>query len=150
MTINEAGLKIIKEAESCRLEAYKCPAGKWTIGWGHTGTGTILDVKPGDKITQHQAESILAVDLQRFELGVGMLTRNAKPNSNQFSALVSFAFNVGLDALERSTLLKRFLEGAPNAAAAQFARWIHADGRVLPGLVKRRAAEAKLFLEVPS
>jgi lysozyme len=141
--INDAGRAIVMAHESLRLEAYTCPAGKWTIGYGHTG-----DVKPGDRITAHQAEAVLDVDLMRFEMAVEQLAPGA--NANQFSALVSFAFNVGIEALEESALLKKFNAGAPLAAAAEFAKWVHAGGQVLPGLVKRRAAEAALFLTVPS
>ena len=137
--INCAGLAIIKKYEGLKLKAYKCPAGIWTIGWGHTG-----DVKASDVITTHQAEAILDADLDKFECGVEMLC--PRSNANQFSALVSFAFNVGIDALKKSTLLKLFLAGGPLAAAAQFAKWNKGGGKVLPGLVKRRAAERALFL----
>lgn len=131
------------EAEGCRLDAYLCPAGIPTIGYGHTG-----EVKLGDKITLHQAEVILEHDLLRFESAVS--TAAPKANANQFSALVSFTFNVGVKAMQGSTLLRLFNQGAPNAAAAEFSKWTHAAGQVLPGLVKRRAAEAALFLTVPS
>lgn len=127
------------DAESCRLSAYRCPAGVLTIGYGHTG-----DVKPDDVITQHQADAILEVDLQRFEMAVDQLA--PRINANQFSALVSFAFNVGIDALEKSTLLRCVNGGQFKAAAVEFSKWTHAAGVVLPGLVKRRAAEAQLFL----
>jgi lysozyme len=143
MIINDKGRKIIEDYEGCRLEAYLCPAGRWSIGYGHTG-----DVKPGDKVTQHQAEVILEYDLHRVEKAVGDLA--PKANANQFSSLVSFAYNVGTDALRTSKLLKRFLAGGPLAAAAEFDKWTHVDGNVLPGLVRRRAAEKALFLEVPS
>lgn len=136
--INLAGLQLIKSSESLRLDAYLCPAKIPTIGYGHTG-----DVKLGTTITEHQADVILELDLERFEVAVEQLAPGA--NTNQFSALVSFAFNVGVGALENSTLLKRFREGAFNTAAAEFAKWTHAAGVVLPGLVKRRAAEAALF-----
>jgi lysozyme len=142
--INDAGRKIIMDAETCRLEAYKCPAGKWTIGYGHTG-----DVKPGMKLqSKHQAEVVLEYDLERFEDAVAALAPTA--NSNQFSALVSFAFNLGDANLRHSTLLARFNAGDVEGAAREFSRWIYAtvEGRkvVLPGLVTRRTAEAALFL----
>jgi lysozyme len=139
MIINDAGRKIVMDNEGCRLVAYKCPAGIWTIGYGHTG-----DVKQGDKITQHQAETILEYDLERFEVAVGKLCPNA--NGNQFSALVSFSFNVGIEALKKSTLLRKFLAGAPLSAADEFGKWVNGGGKRLPGLVKRRAAEKALFL----
>lgn len=140
MKTNDAGRKIIMENEGLRLEAYLCPAKVWTIGYGHTG-----DVKQGDKISKHQAEVILEHDLERFEMAVSNLARNC--NANQFSAFVSLAFNIGVDAFSKSTLLKRHNADAPNAAAAQFSKWIHGGGKVLPGLVKRRAAEAALYMQ---
>lgn len=141
--ISEAGKQIVMKSEGCRLEAYLCPAGKWTIGYGHTG-----DVKRGDRITQHQAESILAVDLQKTEMAVEQMAPGA--NANQFSAMVSLAFNIGIGAFEKSTLLKHFLAGRNHAAALEFSKWTKANGKQLPGLVRRRAEEAALFLEVPS
>jgi lysozyme len=145
MIINDAGRKIITEEEGCVLEAYVCPAGVLTIGFGHTG-----DVKKGDKISRHQAEVILEYDLQRFEEAVSRLCPTA--NANQFSALVSFSFNVGIKAFEGSTLLKLFKAGGPLAAAGQFDKWIYAgknkDGtpREMKGLKRRRAREKALFL----
>lgn len=136
--INAEGLALIKRFEGCRLKAYRCPAGMWTIGYGHTG-----DVEPGTSITQHQAEVLLGYDLERFEAAVP----DASPN--QFSAMVSLAFNIGTAAFGASTLLKRFKEGKIQAAADQFPRWNKAGGKVLPGLVKRRAAERALFLRTP-
>jgi lysozyme len=143
MIINDAGRKIIETYEGCKLEAYRCPAGIWTIGFGHTG-----DVLPGMKVTQHQADTVLEYDLERFESAVGKLCPQA--NANQFSALVCFAFNVGVDALKSSTLLRKFLAGDVSGAAEEFLKWTHAAGKELPGLVKRRAAERALFLTVPS
>lgn len=140
MKTNEAGLEIIKSEETLQLKAYKCPAGVWTIGYGHTG-----DVKPGDKITEHQADVILAHDLERFERAVERLAPDWI-NANQFSALVSFTFNVGEAALERSSLLKKLKQKAPKAAALEFEKWVFGGGKKLPGLVRRRAREAKLFM----
>lgn len=140
MIINDKARQIIKESESLRLEAYKCPAGIWTIGYGHTG-----DVSDGQRITAHQAEAILEFDLSSFEEGVGKLA--PKANANQFSAMVSLAFNVGLTAFAKSTLLKEHLAGRHMNAAVEFGKWTHGGGKVLPGLVKRRAREAALYLE---
>lgn len=137
--VNDAGRRIIMDSEGCRLDAYLCPAKVPTIGYGHTG-----DVKIGDRITQHQADVILEADLQRFEMAVEQLAPGL--SANQFSALVSFAFNLGVGALEHSTLLRYVLGGQMNAAAAEFGKWTHAAGAVLPGLVKRREAERVLFL----
>lgn len=138
--IRDRALEIIKAAESLRLTAYRCPAGIWTIGYGHTG-----DVREGQTITAHQADAILDVDLDRFEAAVDRLAPSA--NENQRGALVSLAFNIGVKALEGSWVLRAHRAGDHVGAAAGFGRWIHGGGKVLPGLVKRRAAEAALYLE---
>ena len=139
--INADGLKIIKDAEGLRLKAYVCPAGVLTIGYGSTGK----HVTPGLQITEDQAEKLLLNDLARFEEGVALQCPVA--TSNQFSALVSFAFNVGLESLRTSTLRRLHNEGKYGEAAEQFARWNKGGGRILPGLVKRRAAERALYLK---
>lgn len=138
--INEAGRDLIRKFEGLRLTAYKCPAGVWTIGYGHTG-----DVKKGDVITAHQADAILDVDLDKFERGVVNLL-DVDVNDNEFAALVSFAYNLGIGALGRSTLLKLINAGNKPQAATQFMKWTYAAGKVVPGLVRRRAAERELFL----
>lgn len=142
-TINRAGLELIRRFEGFRPRAYLCPANVWTIGYGHTG-----DVKDGDQITLHQGEAILEVDLDRFERGVAELVK-VEINDNQFSALVSLAFNIGLEALRRSTLLRKLNAGDFEGAGRQFPVWCMAAGRSLPGLVKRRAAELELFRSAP-
>jgi lysozyme len=141
MRTNQRGIDLIKKYEGLRLKAYLCPANVWTIGWGHTG-----DVKKGDVITEHQAEAILDVDLDKFERGVTDLLKGCIYNQNQFSALVSFAFNLGLGALSKSTLLKLFKAGDAKGAADEFTKWKYAAGKVLPGLLKRRIEERALFL----
>ncbi|MBE9178663.1 lysozyme [Oculatella sp. LEGE 06141] len=139
--INQAGLSLIKEFEGCRLAAYKCPAGVPTIGYGST-----KGVKMGMTITQTEAEALLRADLERFERAVERLV-NVKLTGNQFAALVSFAFNVGVGALERSTLLRLLNQKQYQSAADQFRAWNKAGGRILPGLVRRRNAERELFLK---
>ncbi len=143
MIINDRGRQIVKEAEGLRLSAYRCPAGVLTIGYGHTG-----DVKADDRITLHMAETILEYDLSRFEQAVEKLAPGA--NGSQFSAMVSLAFNIGIAAFEKSSVLREFRAGHLLAAAEAFMLWTKGGGVVLPGLVKRRAAERALFLEVPS
>lgn len=144
MITNDAGRALIMRFEGCRLEAYLCPAGIITIGYGHTG-----DVKKGDKITQHQAETILEYDLQRFEACVAASIPKTA-NMNQSAACVSLAFNIGERSFRTSTLVKRFKEGGPIAAAPHFLSWNKATvkGKLveLPGLTKRREAERQLFL----
>lgn len=145
--INAAGLAIIKEFEGLRLDAYLCPANVWTIGWGHTGP----NVTRGLKISMARAEELLRHDLERFESAVQKLAPVA--TDNQFSALVSFAFNVGEDidddtiaeGLGDSTLLKKHNAGDHAGAAREFARWNKAKGKVLAGLTRRRAMEAALY-----
>lgn len=137
--INAAGLTILKESEGCKLTAYKDPVGIWTIGYGSTGP----HVTPGKTITEAEAEALLRSDLSRFEKWVD---ENCNPSTdNQFSALVSFAFNLGQDALKDSTLRRKHMAGDYDGAAAEFPRWNKAGGRVLPGLTKRRAREAELY-----
>lgn len=144
MKTNAAGIALIQHFEQCRLNAYLCPAGVPTIGWGHTG-----DVKLGQTITQHQADVIFAFDLERFEGAVSALAPNA--NENEFAALVSFAYNCGYGphGLGGSSLLRYFLQGSKLAAAQEFGHWCHGGGVVLPGLVTRREMEKALFLTPP-
>lgn len=143
MKISEAGLSLIKSFEGCKLTAYLDAVGIWTIGYGHTGP----NVHRGLTITQKQADEILAQDVRRFELGV---VNNVKVslNQNEFDALVSFAFNVGVNALKGSTLLRLLNDGADRSiVAAEFLRWNKGDGKVLEGLTRRRQAEKALFLQ---
>lgn len=141
--INAAGRELIKRSESLRLSAYLCPAGIPTIGWGHT-----QGVKLGQFISTEQAEQLLDLDLAAFEAGVERLAPLA--SDNEFAAFVSFAFNLGVAALERSSLFHTYLLGRKQDAARLFAPWCHAyvNGLLtaLPGLVQRRADEAALFL----
>jgi len=140
-TVSSEGLNLIRRFESLRLEAYQDEAGVWTIGYGHTG----LDVKPGMRITQEQAEELFRQDINRFEAGLrSLLTR--EPTQSQWDALVSWAFNVGLEAARRSTLLRLFNIGDIEGAARQFGEWVLVGGRVSRGLVRRRVAEIVLFL----
>lgn len=138
-TINAAGMDIVKRSEGMRLKAYICPAGVLTIGYGSTGP----HVRPGMTITAEQAESLLRSDLRRFEDGVADLAKVA--TDNQFSALVSLAFNIGLGALGSSTLLRKHNAADYAGAKAEFARWVRGGGKVLPGLVTRRTDEAELY-----
>ena len=139
--INEKGLSLIREFEGLKLKSYLCPAGVWTIGVGHT-----KGVKPGMVITEERAKELLREDLAEFEAGITKLVR-VPLTSNQFSALVSLAFNVGLANVASSTLLKKLNEGDYQGAADQFPRWDKARGKTLAGLTRRRAAERALWLE---
>ena len=137
--ISAAGLDLIKRSEGLRLQAYRCPADVPTIGYGSTGP----HVRMGMTITVQEAEDLLTEDLRRFEAGVAKLAPDA--SQGEFDALVSFAFNLGLDALKNSTLLRKHRAGDKAGAAAEFGRWVFADKKRLPGLVTRRAAEAALY-----
>lgn len=139
MNISQNGIKLIKQFEGCELTAYRDVVGVWTIGYGHTG-----DVKEGETITQAQADEILANDLKTYVAGVNNLVK-VSINQNQFDALVSFAFNLGVSALGMSTLLQDINAHNFQAAAGEFGHWNHAGGQVVAGLTARRAAEAALF-----
>lgn len=141
MNVSETGIELIKKFEGCALKAYKCPAGIWTIGYGHT-----KGVKEGHVITQAQAEKYLKQDLKQFEEVVNNLV-NVPLNQNQFDALVSFCYNLGGGNLKRSTLLNLLNKEDYNGAAEQFDLWVYANGKKLAGLIKRRAAEKELFLK---
>ena len=143
MEINEKGLNLIKSFEGLKLEAYLCPAGVWTIGYGHT-----KGVKKGMKITKERADELLMEDLQEFQNGVEELIwkLSIELTDNQFSALVSFAFNLGLGNLKNSTLLKKVSQN-PNDETIrnEFMKWIYAGGKPLKGLKRRRKHEADLY-----
>lgn len=131
----------IKEFEGVRLTAYKDSAGVLTIGVGHT-----RGVKPGQRITEKQAESLLKGDLAEAERYVNSLKLNL--TQGQFDALVDFAYNVGAGDLAGSTLLAKIRAKAPTAEIQeQFKRWVYAKGKKLGGLVKRRAWEAQRWTE---
>lgn len=148
MKTGQKGIDLIKRWEALVLEAYLCPAGVWTIGWGST-----KDVKQGMRITQKQAEERLTEDLKVAERAVK--DTGVELSQNAFDALVSFVFNVGVRNFQKSTLRRRLLSHDGDLAAAEFDRWIYAKDpatgkmRPLPGLAKRRAAEKALFLEAP-
>jgi lysozyme len=140
MDYSEAGYALTEQFEGLRLQAYQDSVGVWTIGYGHTGP----DVQPGMTITQAQAAALLQQDVASSVSCVnGAVTVDLQ--QNQFDALVDFAFNLGCGALRGSTLLKMVNAGDFAGAAGQFGRWVNAGGKPLPGLVKRRAAEAALF-----
>ena len=140
MRTSQKGIDLIKKFEGCRLEAYKCPAGIWTIGYGHT-----KDVQNGQKITQAQAEEFLIEDLKVYEKAVESCVK-VPLSQNQFDALVSFCYNCGAEALRTSTLLRLLNESKYSESAEQFLRWNTAGGKVLAGLTRRREEEKKLFL----
>lgn len=144
MKTSPAGIALIQQFEGRRLEAYKCPAGVWTIGYGHTSAAGKPEVKPGMVITKQEANDILVRDLVRYEDAVDRLVK-VPLTQNQFDALVSFTFNVGEGALAKSTLLKRLNAGDYNAVPAELMKWTKGGGKELPGLVRRRRAECAMW-----
>jgi spore coat assembly protein SafA len=137
--LSAQGLDLIKGFEGLRLSAYQDSAGVWTIGYGHTA-----GVKPGDRISAAQAEQFLRSDVQWAEDAVRKHVK-VPITQQQFDALVSFTFNLGAGALQKSTLLSKLNQGDYAGAQAEFGRWVNAGGQRLEGLVRRRAEEARLF-----
>ncbi len=141
--LNKASIDLIKSFEGLKLTAYLCPAGVPTIGFGTTKGLTRADV--GKKtITEAEASRLLVEDVARFEKAVDKLVK-VKLTENQRGALVSFTYNLGEGNFGSSTLLKKVNAGDLKSAQSEFAKWDKAGGKVLAGLTRRRAAEAKLF-----
>lgn len=147
MKLNQLTINQIKKSEGLRLEAYPDPGSKdgkpVTIGYGTTR----INGKPislGTKITKEQAEQYLKADLEKFAEGVASLIK-VKLNDNQLGALVSFAYNVGLEAFKKSTLLKVVNNGDLSLVPGQMRRWIYNDGKVMKGLINRREDEIVLW-----
>jgi lysozyme len=139
------GIPTIRKFEGLRLEAYKCPAGVWTIGYGSTFFENGSKVQNGDKITLDRADRLLFDIVMKFEISVRGLVKS-KINDNQLGALTSFAFNVGVTNFRKSTLLKKVNANPSDATIRnEFMRWTRAGGKVLKGLVTRREAEANLY-----
>lgn len=137
MHINNDGLSIIKESEGLSLKAYKCPSGVLTIGYGHTGK----DVKKGMVITEEKATELLKKDIARFEKHVSVYKIYNFTN-NEFSALVSFAYNIGsIDGLTKNGTRTK------NQIANKMLEYCYANGKKLNGLYKRRQKERRLFLK---
>jgi GH24 family phage-related lysozyme (muramidase) len=135
---------LLHHFESCRLEAYRCPAGVWTIGWGNTFYADGRPVRQGDRITQAEADALFSLIVRQFEDGVA---RAAKAGTSaQFGAMVALAYNIGLAAFRRSSVLTRHNAGDFSGAADAFRMWNRAGGKVLAGLTRRREAEMLLYL----
>ena len=138
MNISQEGISLIKKFEGCELEAYKCAAGVWTIGYGHT-----KDVKEGNSITKEEAESMLVHELQEYCSDVDIAVK--VDLQNEFDALVSWTYNLGPTNLNSSTMLRVLNEGKHDEVPAQMKRWNKASGQVKEGLIRRREAEALMF-----
>ena len=146
MQLSNKGISLIKSFEGCKLEAYKCSGGKWTIGWGTTGEIDGIQIKQGMKITQENADKLFLSKIKTYEDAVNKYATYNKLNQNMYDALVSFTYNCGTNAFKNSTLLKLLNNGEILKAADQFDLWINAGGKPSNGLKRRRAAEKKLFL----
>ncbi|XKM12676.1 lysozyme [Orbaceae bacterium ac157xtp] len=139
MNISKNGTNLIKSFESLMLRAYHCSAGRLTIGYGHTG-----GVKLGQVITEKEADCYLMQDLYNVENAINKLV-HIQLNQNQYDALCSLVFNIGVGAFNKSTLLAKLNKGDYVGASAEFKRWNKANGVVLAGLVRRRKTEEDLF-----
>lgn len=150
MKASKSAYALIHTFEGCRLHAYKCPAGVWTIGWGHTA-----GVYEGMSITREKANEFLEQDIRIFEdnltFALGLDDKDRMPNGlpisqHQFDALLSFTYNVGTGNLARSTLLRKVKANPKDPSIrGEFARWVYGGGKRLPGLVRRRKMEADLY-----
>lgn len=154
MVLGEKGERLIKQFESCRLEAYQDSKKVWTIGWGNTSYENGTRVKQGDKVSQWRADELFRRISQKFVNEVNFLTKGIQLQQNQFDALVSFAYNVGSDidadkiaeGLGDSALLRLIIENTNHPGIpAEFLKWNKAGKKVLPGLTRRRKAEAHLY-----
>ena len=150
--INDAALALIMRFEGCRLKAYRDAAGIWTIGYGHTSMAGPPQVRPGMRITREEAQEILRRDVERFAHDVArVLGPDAEMlTPHRFGALVSFAFNVGIGNLKRSSVLKAVREGRHDEVPGLLLQWTKAGGRRLRGLVRRRRAEGRLWMTPPT
>jgi lysozyme len=146
MEVSERGLNLIKRFEGLSLKPYLCPAKIPTIGYGNTfyedGTKVAMDDKP---ITIKRAEMLLKLIVDKFAIGVEKVLK-VPLEQNQFDAVVSFSYNVGLGSLKSSTLLKKINDGKFLEASKEFGRWNKANGKILDGLTKRREAERQMFI----
>lgn len=149
MKTSKRAVQFIKDHEGLKLKAYRCPTGHWTIGYGHTSDAT-YPVKSGMKITQAEAEQYLEHDIMEVERVLDKASK-ASLNGNQYGALVSLGFNIGVDALVRSSVMKAINKGKKNVTW-EFGLWVKGRDpktgklKTLPGLVRRRAEEAALYL----
>lgn len=135
-----SNFNLIDKWEGLRLEAYQDGGGVWTIGWGHTKTA-----RPGMKITREQAEELFLQDMAVYQTAVNQSVKRPI-NQNQFDAFCSLCFNIGVSGFKGSTALKRFNEGNNLGAAEAITWWNKDNGKVVQGLVNRRAEEKALFL----
>ncbi|WP_039761262.1 lysozyme [Bartonella queenslandensis] len=142
--ISTEGLALIKQWEGLRLSAYEDFGGVWTIGYGHTSASGAPRVHKEMKITEKEAENILCQDLKECEAAIEKAV-TVPLSDEQFAALVSFSYNVGITAFCKSTLLKKLNKGEYEAVPTELQKWTRVKGKRIRGLVNRRAAEAGLW-----
>ena len=146
MKVSDKCVNMIKHHEGFVRKPYQDPIGLWTVGVGHLiGDGKKLPKEWNKEFTDEEVDNILCEDLERFEIGIQRLTKVSLTQS-QFDALVSFSFNVGLGNFQSSTLRSKLNRGDYEGASNEFPKWRKAGGKILKGLVKRRADERNLFL----
>ena len=146
MSVNQATINLIKEFEGCKLQAYQCSAGVWTIGYGITAAADVGIVPAkGITITQDRAEDLLRLTIDKFAAQVDALI-TTKVNQNERGAVICLAYNIGVGAASKSTVLRELNANNRDKAAAAFQLWNKAGGVVSKGLVRRREAEKQLFL----
>jgi lysozyme len=134
-------IDLLKRFEGCRLSAYRCPANIWTIGYGRT-----TNVEPGQRITQQQADEWLDEEANEVMKAAGQLSPSLIKYPTRQQAIASFIYNCGAGAYQKSTLKKRIDNEDFIGAAQEIRKWNKANGEILPGLVRRRTAEAELLL----
>ena len=146
MNVSDKCINMIKHHEGFVRKPYQDPIGLWTVGVGHLiGDGKKLPKEWNKEFTDEEVDNILCEDLERFEIGIQRLTKVSLTQS-QFDALVSFSFNVGLGNFQSSTLRSKLNRGDYEGASNEFPKWRKAGGKILTGLVRRRADEKALFL----
>lgn len=146
MNVSKAGIALIKHHEGVRSRPYRCPANLWTVGVGHLiGDGKLLPDSYNRTFTEEEIDGILKSDLRRFELGIHKMLPNVPLRQCEFDCLVSFAFNLGLGAFQRSTLRQALLRGNKKAAMESLVKYCRAGGKILRGLQIRRLDERALF-----
>ena len=141
MLASNACIRFIKGFESCRLTPYRDEGGKWTVGWGHL----MQDGDSHTPLTQAEADALFETELMHFEGEVSALVP-ADMRQHEYDALISFAYNCGHEALEKSTLLKHVIAGEFARAACEFTKWVNVNGKPSLGLYRRRCAEQVIFL----
>ena len=146
MNVSKAAILLIKHHEGVRSRPYRCPAGLWTVGVGHLiGDGKSLPESWNRTFSQEEIDKILKFDLRRFELGLTKLLPNIPLKQNEFDALVSFCFNLGLGCFQRSTIRQALLRGNKEVAMESLVKYCRAGGKILRGLQTRRLDEKALF-----